>query len=193
MTTFGACSFAGDKLRPEYARCDMAEGPSFVCGTCGKIHEGLVKDMGFALPEDVWSIPAPERKTRAVFDTDLCRFGERHFIRCLLRIPFVGRTDYFGWGVWVEVDRHDFDRYVEFYQKDGSAEPLVIGRLANRIPCYPDAAGEVVRIKFGVAGIRPDVLVDVGSETSLGLDHNRGINDARHHQILADLGQTTKG
>jgi hypothetical protein len=105
------------------------ETPSFVCAQCGQSHEGLLTDQGWKLPDAVWAIPEPERATRAHYDTDLCQLDERFFIRCILRIPFSERERYFGWGVWVDVEREDFVRYVQLYNVDAHEELAKRGTL----------------------------------------------------------------
>src|SRR5215469_11890469 len=104
---------------------------NFVCGTCGGTHDGFPTDRAWKLPDDVWAIPEPERSQVAKFDADLCQMGERHFIRCVLYVPFAQRDGDFGWGIWVEVGPDDFFRYIEVYAKDGRGEPSAKGKLAN--------------------------------------------------------------
>jgi hypothetical protein len=94
---------------------------SFICGICGKSHEGLPRDFGWTLPDDVWVIPEDERQERAKFTSDLCQYGDRFFIRSLMKTPILGADDYFGWGIWVEVEKASFDRYLALYDKDGLA------------------------------------------------------------------------
>jgi hypothetical protein len=118
--------------------------------------------------------------------------GDRHFIRCLLRIPFTDRTDeYFGWGLWVEVQPAVFERYLKVFDQDASGEPAECGILANRIRCYEDAAGESVSIQFSTADWRPDVLLDSRSTSSLAKDQMNGIDESRFHAILLAASITT--
>jgi hypothetical protein len=114
--------------------------------------------------------------------------GERQFFRCLLPVPFVDREGYFGWGVWVEVEEHVFDVYLDICDKDGSSKPMQTGKLANRIPFYEDATGESVSIKFGPSKDRPLLLLNPDSSSSLARDQHRGINAARYHEILVAVG-----
>jgi hypothetical protein len=83
-------------------------GDGFVCGTCGKAHAGLPKDWAWKLPDEVWAIPEQERAAKAKFDSGLCKYGDHFFIRCVLAVQFNDEDDYFGWGVWSEVDRAVF-------------------------------------------------------------------------------------
>lgn len=166
----------------------MDSAASFVCAQCGTTHEGYPTDRGWKLPDDVWEIPEPERSTRAHWDTDLCEMGGRFFIRCILCVPFTEREGDFGWGVWVEVERPDFLRYVQLYTEDARDEPPHRGTLANAIPCYDDAVREHVSIQFGNNNDRPDVFTDPASMSSLARDQRQGIDDARYHEILVAIG-----
>jgi len=132
---------------------------AFLCSTCGETHEGLPTDRGWKLPDAVWAIPDGERSNMAKFNSDLCQFGNRFFIRCLLKLPFNEQPGYYGWGVWVEVAEPDFYRYVELYDKDGSAEPPVLGAIANAMPGYPPTLGLPVTVQFQSSTSRPMIAV----------------------------------
>jgi hypothetical protein len=157
----------------------------FACPQCGKIHEGLPKDQAFKLPDEVWAIPEPDRSESAKWNTDLCQLGDRFFIRCLLPVPFAGsEDDYYGWGVWVEVDPAVFQRYLEIYDKDGSAEPEASGKLANSIPLYADSFGSTVTIGFGLPADRPTLTFSEDSN-SLAHDQRVGLSQQKFHELLA--------
>ena len=144
-------------------------------------------DRGWQLPDDVWAIPADERQDRAKFNSDLCQFGNRFFIRCLLKLPFNEQPDYYGWGIWVEVTELDFYRYVELYDKDGSTEPPVPGTIANAIPSYPPTLGLPVVVQFQSSTSRPSVAVPVGSHP-IAIEQSSGIDNERYHEILVATG-----
>jgi hypothetical protein len=160
----------------------MAE--DFVCSICGRRHGGLVTDQAYKLPDDVWSISESERAEKARFDSDLCQFGERFFIRGLLLIPFSNRPDAFGWGVWVEAELSTFKRYLELYEVDGSSEPPHRGVLANDILGYPSSLDSEVDINFRAAAERPIVSVIGQNGSRLAEEQQRGMSDTRYHQIL---------
>lgn len=130
-------------------------GEHFVCGTCGETHAGLPTDHAFKLPDAVWAVPEPERSARAKHTPDLCRLDQRHFIRGVLHVPLREAGDSFGWGVWVEVDRAAFDRYLALYDADGSAEPPFAGVLANAIPVYEGSLGTPVLVQLRDRRTRP--------------------------------------
>lgn len=161
---------------------------AFVCGTCGQSHDGFPTDQGWKLPDDVWAIPEPGRAQKAKFDTDRCQLGDRYFIRCILYVPFSQRDGEFGWGVWVEVTDDDFFRYVAVYTQDARGESPAHGTLANVISSYEDSAAERVTIQFGTSTERPKVHTLPDSQTSLAREQRNGMDAARYHHVLHDIG-----
>jgi hypothetical protein len=164
---------------------EIAVTEAFVCGVCGKTHAGLPTDYGYKLPDEVWAIPEPERPERAKFTDDLCQYGGRCFIRCVLFLPFTEADGAFGWGVWVEVEWPVFERYLSLYEADGSGEPRHPGKLANALPGYDATLGTSVLIQFGSRTQRPSVYLLSDDQSPLALEQRRGIDASRHHEILA--------
>lgn len=165
----------------------MAE--TFFCATCGREHEGLSKDRGFTLPDEVWAIPEAEREEQAHFNDDLCQWGDRHFIRCILPVPMKGSDDYFGWGVWAEVDAEVFERYLDLYEEDGREEPLKPGKLANWLSPYPGTTlGTRLLIQFQTPDQRPTLTLPESDKSRLAQEQRDGIDAARHHEILEICG-----
>ena len=162
---------------------------SYTCSICGTEHAGLATDWAYALPDDVWAIPEMERAEKAKFDSDLCRYGDRHFIRCVLTVPFTQRPGGFGWGAWAEVDWPTFERYLHLYHKDGSSEPTATGLLANSLPAYPQSLGAHVAIQFRTAADRPSLSSTEPVESPLAREQRGGIDDARFHEILSVIGR----
>jgi hypothetical protein len=160
---------------------------SFICAVCGKKHPGLVTNWGYKLPDAVWDIPEPERSEKAIFDTDLCEFEERRFIRCILFVPFSEASGEFGWGAWAEVERPIFERYLQFYDKDGSMEPASVGFLANALPPYQHSLGAAVDIQFGNASQRPSLHLPIGDKSRIAAEQRDGISEVRYHEILGAL------
>lgn len=161
---------------------------TFLCELCGKVHDGLPTDRAFQLPDDVWAIPEQERSERAQFTADLCAYDDRQFIRCVLYVPFTESTGAFGWGVWIEVDRSVFERYLALYESDGSGEPRYPGKLANVLPPYDEALGANVFVEFGDSTQRPSVHLPPGADSRLALEQRHGIDSLRYHEILSAIG-----
>ena len=167
-------------------RAQLPEG--FVCSICGQEHAGLLTDWAFRLPDEVWEIPESERSDVARFNNDLCRWGERYFIRCVLEIPFTDKDGFFGWGAWAEVEWSAFQRYLELYDEDGWSEPPHNGRLANDLSEYGHTIGLPVMIQFREASKRPALQLLPTDQSVLGLEQRNGINELRHHEIVERLG-----
>lgn len=164
----------------------MAE--TFYCATCGRDHEGLSTDWGFTLPDEVWAIPEDQREAQARFNDDLCQWGERYFIRCILPVPLAGTDDYFGWGAWVEVEAEAFERYLDLYDADGREEPPLPGKLANRLAPYPGTSlGTRLFIQLQTPDERPTLILPEGDKSRLAQEQRDGIDAARHHEILGVL------
>lgn len=161
---------------------------SFVCSVCGQEHPGLPTDWAYTLPDEVWAIPEPQRQDAARYTDDLCQLGERYFIRCVLPIPLVEEVDTFGWGAWAEVDRSTFELYLSIYDKDGSAEPRRTGRLANALRPYAGSIGSAVEIQFRDSKSRPDLFLPAIDQSLLAQEQRAGVDHARHHAILTELG-----
>lgn len=159
----------------------------FICSICGVRHEGLITNRAYTLPDDVWSIPEAERSEKTKFDSDLCQLGERFFIRCILFVPFSDCPGAFGWGVWAEVDWPTFERYLDLYEVDGSAEPAHRGVLANEIPGYPQSFGSGIEINFGTASKRPSICLINEDYSQLAEEQRRGLDHARHLEIIASI------
>lgn len=167
----------------------------FTCATCGQSHDGLPTDWGFKLPDVIWAIPVQEREAAARFTDDLCEYGERYFIRGLLPVPLPDLGKEFGWGVWAEVDIAVFQRYLEFYDADGSAEPPYSGKLANSLPGYAPSLNAPIQIRFRDETQRPIFTLAEQDRSALAVEQRTGISCARFHQILDALpthGSTTR-
>ncbi len=168
----------------------MSDG--FTCSICGERHEGLPTDWGYALPDVVWALPESERAEKARFGSDLCQFGERYFIRCVLAVPLKDTAGDFGWGVWSEVGWDVFERYLEIYDQDGSGETPHRGTLANRLPVHPSSLGAPVLIQFRDPTRRPSLSLPPDDESPLANEQRKGIDTARHHEIV-DIIQRRRG
>ena len=155
------------------------------CATCGRRHEGLSRDRGFTLPDEVWAIPEDEREAQARFSDDLCQWGDRFFIRGILPVPLIGEDDYFGWGVWVEVEAEAFERYLDLYEEDGRNEPPLPGKLANRLEPYPGTSlGSRLLVQLQTPDERPTLILPEGDKSRLAQEQRDGIDTARHHELL---------
>ena len=157
----------------------------FKCECCGKWHNYAWTDLGFALPDEAWSMPEDQRETRVVTDEDLCSIDKkRYFIRCLATVPFSHRVGYFGWGLWAEVSKRDFFRYVDDHPKKGEKLKPFPGRVANALPGYPSVLGKTVELRPSQSTLRPTLWFSSASRHLLAREQRTGVDAARHHEIL---------
>lgn len=157
---------------------------SFICSICGQEHGGLVTDWAFKLPDEVWAIPEVDRSEKARFNNDLCQFDNRNFIRCVLDVPLTEGSGSFGWGAWAEVDWSTFERYLKFYDEDGTSEPTRAGKLANALQAYPGSLGTPVVIQFRDPSKRPSLSLVTSDESVLAREQRAGVGESRYHEIL---------
>ncbi|WP_119966529.1 DUF2199 domain-containing protein [Simplicispira lacusdiani] len=158
----------------------------FRCACCGEWHDELLTDIACGLPDAVFDLGYLERYRRARYNPDFCTLDDnRHFIRCVLPVPFTHRDDYFGWGVWVEVDRATHDLCLRVFDTEGAAAVLhQHGMLANELKVYRKTAGLPVRIELSDEH-RPLVYLRPASRHALALEQRRGIDERRHHALAA--------
>lgn len=159
----------------------------FLCSICGEEHVGLPTNYAYKLPDDVWAIPEPDRTARAKFTADLCKLGQRHFIRGVLWVPFSQQDGFFGWGAWTEVERPSFDRYLQLYSEDGSVEPPHAGILANALPITGSTLGTPVLVQFEDRASRPSICLKENDQSPLAVEQRNGITDVRYHEILNQI------
>ncbi len=159
----------------------------FNCSICGEFHAQLVTDWASKLPDEVWALPVDERLEQVQSNSDLCRWGERHFIRGVLQVPFTDLEGGFGWGIWAEVDRDTFSRYLEIFDSDGRAEPPEKGTIANAMRPYDDAVGREVTIQFQESTKRPEFFMAFEDHCLLAIEQRAGIDLVRYHAIMAIL------
>jgi hypothetical protein len=161
----------------------------FVCPICGKEHSGLPTDWAYKLPDEVWAIPEAERSHVARFNDDLCEWGDRRFIRCVLELPFTERDGSFGWGAWAEVELAVYERYNELYDEDAWGEPLKSGSLANNLPAYAEnTVRHPVLIQFRDPTTRPSLQLPPDDTSSVATEQRQEIDARRYHEILDAIG-----
>lgn len=161
---------------------------SFICAVCGQSHAGAPTDTAYTLPDSVWALPLDEREDKAKWTTDLCSMGDDYFIRCLLEIPFTDQPGYYGWGAWAKVEKQDFRKYLEFYDKDGSIEPPIPGTLANELPTYGATLGVPVLVRLRTSDQRPGIEFAADTDHPLAREARSGMSYARFHEVLLARG-----
>mgnify|MGYP003430499859 FL=1 len=167
----------------------MASVPdSFICSVCGQSHAGAPTDTAFTLPDAVWALPPEERANKAKWTTDLCNMGNEYFIRCLLEISFTSQPGYYGWGVWAQVEWKDFQKYLEYYDKNGSGEPPFPGTLANHLPTYGTTLRLPVLVRLRTQDQRPAIEFAAEIDHPLADEARGGMSNGRFHEVLLARG-----
>lgn len=149
--------------------------------------EELPADVELHLPDAVWSLPYLERYLRSRSNPDFCTLDEsRHFIRCVLALPFTYQEGFFAWGLWVEVAKADHDAYLAHYQHDAGEVAPFAATIANNLPGYSPTLGMAVTVKLDDEH-RPFVTIAAGSRHKLARDQKNGIDRARHEALAAEF------
>jgi hypothetical protein len=155
------------------------------CTHCGRDLAEHEMDIGFQLPDVVWGLPEAERAARTKYSADLCVLDEtRHFLRGVVYLPVRGLRDRFGLGLWAEVTKAVFDRYLDIYDTDATHEPDAYGVLANAPASYESMLGHGVTIHFGLKTQRPTFALNP-SDHLLCREQREGISDARLHELVS--------
>ncbi|AJE48123.1 DUF2199 domain-containing protein [Celeribacter indicus] len=129
---------------------------------------GGVIDLGFDHPSDWPHAPREEAPfVKAGADqlaSELCRTGDRRFLRASLSLPIRGAEDALGVALWAEVPQAVFYAYVDLL--DGGPVPEdSLATLANDLT--PVAmAGAPVHLAFGDGSERPAATLEGIAEIS---------------------------
>ncbi|SIN95777.1 DUF2199 domain-containing protein [Vannielia litorea] len=150
---------SGDPALDRDPRWPRFLNPDWRCPCCGIGSPGLA-DIGFDHPA-VW--PHGSRHAtgevlmqvgRDRLTSDLCRYRDAHFIRCILPVPITGYDGYICFGPWARVAREHFEAYAAstlppFPPFDG-CEAMLANDLPGSdprmpVPCLLTTAGPTDR------------------------------------------------
>lgn len=135
------------------------------CPCCGRRFNGVF-DIGFDQPDDWPHGPRMDETDVIVGEDrlsgDLCRHEGRHFVRAVLALPLRGSDEVFHFGPWVEVPETVFTAYLATFDPNPPAFVPTDGILANSLPQFEDASGDVVTLSLPDPTQRPQVLVETG-------------------------------
>lgn len=119
------------------ARWQRLNDPDYVCPCCGRSFGGLI-DIGFGAPDD-WphAEPEPGAVVEAGADklsSELCRLGERRFLRAHLALPVRGSEEVVHLAPWAEVAAADFYAVLDRIEAGETAPREIAAALANVLP-----------------------------------------------------------
>lgn len=112
------------------------------CGCCGVNFKELLS-IGYSAPED-WPHPIDKQDNHVVdlkhgdfLTQDLCKLGERRFVRAVMPLPLVGLDIPFLVGIWVEITVTDFEIFVATLPSgnQGSLD-IMFCTMANIVPPF---------------------------------------------------------
>lgn len=134
---------------------------TFFCSVCGHQHSGLVMDLAYQRPADVFNIPDDERPTRIRSNDDVCIIDDAEFyIRGILALPVRELDDQFCWGVWAQVDKDGLDYYLAHWNVASTDDLAPFpGLLSGGIGAYPDSDQLSVAIHLQSNNQRPWFVV----------------------------------
>ena len=157
----------------------------WTCSQCGQEHEGLPHD---------WAFPSPTywdggRDDEDFLGDDLCRWTDDdgqpgYFIRGILTIPVVDDGDELRYGVWSSLSERSFKRIVDLWDDPARIEEApYFGWLSNSLPGYPKTLGLPLNVVTRKLDLRPEFLLDPGSDHPLAREQREGINSDRVRKI----------
>lgn len=146
---------------------------SFHCSVCGEVHDEL-PDIGSDRPDPWWNVAEEERDRRIELTSDTCVIdGEHFFIRGVIQIPVHGRSESFGFGVWVSQKRENFEAYVD--APESSEIGPFFGWLCTGISYYPEDTRLLkTYAHFRGGGLRPVIELEP-TDHPLSIDQREGI------------------
>ena len=154
------------------------------CAECGEEHDLSAGEIGFSLPDAYHVLDEGERTRRGEADSDLCRLDDRRFIRGTVCLPILGEGRSFCWGVWAEIARTSFKRYLELFSDPlQNREPPFSGHLANELPGYSSTLGLEMRITLVSETERPQFTVL--TDHNLAVEQGVGIRLERVLELMS--------
>jgi len=157
----------------------------YYCSKCGVYHNEIPMAYGAAAPALFYLIAEDQREARCDLTDDQCIIDEEHFyIKGRIKLNVDGISEQFLWIVWVELNKKDFDRYIELWEDENRIlEAPYPGELASQLELYPQTIGLHVNLIHQNVGIRPFVELQACNhplflEQESGIDINRVVEFA---------------
>jgi hypothetical protein len=162
------------------------------CATCGEQHDEPPRDLGFALPDEIFALDEEDRGARAESTPDQCTLdGRRRFVRCVLDLPTpdaIGANgdDRVSLGLWVEVQEQDFGAIIGYAGSEQERGRAYHGLVANEVEGLPGTLGLEVIVRPSEGAQRPTLQV-TDEDHLLGIWQKVGIAWDDWMRILAGV------
>jgi hypothetical protein len=164
---------------------------SATCSVCGDTHQIEEIELCCQRPDIIAALPMENRDELCRESDDLCALWgaedslDRYFIRGIIPLSVHERHEPYNLGVWVEIPKLQFDRYLELWDsEDVSTEPMFEGTLANQIPFHKVTTGLQVTVRFSKYPSRPTFHIEP-TDHSLYLEQIRGISTHQAHMYTS--------
>ncbi len=158
---------------------------SFICASCGEVHEGM-PNFGAYAPLSYYDVPVDERDSRCDLGSDDCVIDkEMFFIRGCIEIRVIGETEPLSWGVWVSLSEVSFTEWVKCYDSDKRQHigPFFGWLNANLTP-YPETQNLKTMVHIRDHGIRPYIELEP-TDHPLAIEQQNGITVERVAELYA--------
>jgi hypothetical protein len=155
---------------------------TYTCPICGNQYDSL-PDIASNRPDQYWGIPERERSERVFLNSDICVIdNEDFFIRGVIKIPILGTSDNFGFGVWVSQKKENFQKYLDD-PKSNEIGPF-FGWLCTHLSYYRE---ETFLLKtmahFQAGNLRPLIELEPTAHP-LSIDQKKGITLGKAWEIV---------
>ncbi|MFY0632416.1 MAG: DUF2199 domain-containing protein [Vannielia sp.] len=186
---------SGDPALDRDPRWPRFISPDWRCPCCGIRSPGLA-DIGFDHP-GVWPHGSRHATGEVLMQvgadrltSDLCRYKDAHFLRCILPLPIRGYDGYVCYGPWARVAREHFEAYAAstlppFPPFDG-CDAVLANALPGSDPRLPTAC----RLTTAGPTDRPALFAH-GGPLRAAQENGIGLDDLL--QIYANAGTDLRG
>lgn len=176
---------------------DDLAGLRWKCGSCEEWHMGPCLDFGHVSPHywtnehekssrlaglaPSWSL----KRGKTFLNSDFCAIAdENFFVRGLIRLPIIGTSQHFCWGVWGSLSRENFQALLDKNKDPKRIElPPMFSWLSSQISEYPDTLNLKMYARIQKPGQRPYFELEP-SRHPLSQEFHAGITAERVKEIM---------
>jgi len=130
-----------------------------------------------------WSL----KRGKTFLNSDFCAItDENFFVRGLIRLPIIGTSEHFCWGVWGSLSRENFQVLLNKNKDPKRVElPPMFSWLSSQISEYPDTLNLKMYARIQKPGQRPYFELEP-SRHLLSQEFLAGITAERVKEIMLD-------
>lgn len=128
-----------------------------------------------------------DARSGTFLNEDYCVIDDRDFfVRGLIKLPIIGTTQHFCWGVWGSLSRQNFELLVAKGEDPVRTElPPMFSWLSNQISEYPDTLNLKMNAHIQKPGERP--LFEIESTAHpLSEEYQNGISPEKVKKIMLE-------